>query len=164
MNYLLDANTFIEAKNRYYSMLVCPGYWEWMLKNNVAGQVASIDMVKQELERGNDELKEWSKKNSQMFIGVSDEKTQDTFSEIATYAASLDMKPGALDEFLGCADPWLVAKARATGAVVVTHESYIPGIKKKILIPNVCRYFGVSYMNTFELLHKLEAEFVLGAA
>jgi len=26
MIYLLDANTLIEAKNRYYSMSVCPGY------------------------------------------------------------------------------------------------------------------------------------------
>ena len=30
MTYLLDANTLIEAKNRYYRMTVCPAYWSWV--------------------------------------------------------------------------------------------------------------------------------------
>ena len=34
MNYLLDANTLIEAKNRYDQMSICPGYWDWLPKAN----------------------------------------------------------------------------------------------------------------------------------
>lgn len=34
--YLLDANTFIEAKNRYYSMNICPGFWQWITITNQA--------------------------------------------------------------------------------------------------------------------------------
>ncbi|WP_448218276.1 DUF4411 family protein [Endozoicomonas sp. 2B-B] len=30
MQYLLDANTFIQAKNQYYAMDICPGYWDWL--------------------------------------------------------------------------------------------------------------------------------------
>lgn len=30
MTYLLDTNTLIEAKNRYYRMAVCPAYWRWI--------------------------------------------------------------------------------------------------------------------------------------
>ena len=26
--YALDANVFIEAKNRYYRFNLCPGYWQ----------------------------------------------------------------------------------------------------------------------------------------
>ena len=33
----------------------------------------------------------------------------------------------------------------------------------KFTIPNVCSLFGVPYMNTFELLGKLDARFVLHA-
>ncbi len=29
--HLLDANTFIEAKNTYYSFAVAPGFWGWLL-------------------------------------------------------------------------------------------------------------------------------------
>lgn len=164
MNYLLDSNTFIEAKNRYYGMSICPGYWEWMIRSYQAGHVASIDMVRQELERGNDELRVWVRDNPQIFLEVSDDSTQTSFVEIAEYSASLAMRPGAIEEFLNVADPWLIAKARATGATVVTHERFVPDIKKKILIPNVCEHFGVPYMDTFELLYRLEAEFILGAA
>ena len=28
--YLLDTNVFIEAKNRYYSFDLAPGFWEWL--------------------------------------------------------------------------------------------------------------------------------------
>mgnify|MGYP006298525777 CR=1 FL=1 len=31
MAYLLDANVFIEAKNRYYGMDFCPAFWDWLL-------------------------------------------------------------------------------------------------------------------------------------
>jgi Domain of unknown function (DUF4411) len=37
MKYLLDANTFIEAKNRYYNMTVCPACAEVILDKE-AGQ------------------------------------------------------------------------------------------------------------------------------
>ena len=34
MNHLLDANTLIEAKNRYYGMAICLGFWQWLLLKN----------------------------------------------------------------------------------------------------------------------------------
>ena len=73
------------------------------------------------------------------------------------------MKAGAAEEFLSGADPWLIAKAMVTGATVVTLEVLNPEIKKKFLIPNICAEFGVDWMNTFDMLYKLEARFVLGA-
>ena len=165
MNYLLDANTFIEAKNRYYDMAVCPGYWEWIEQKFAAGEVASVETVGDELLRGNDELKDWAADHKEIFLAVSDEATQESFAEVAAHAAALapEMKPGALEEFLGGADPWLIAKARLGDAVVVTHEQFNPQTRKKILIPNVCKQFGVSCINTFDLLRKLKAEFVLAS-
>jgi len=73
------------------------------------------------------------------------------------------MKPGAMEDFLSGADPWLIAKAMVTNAVIVTHEAYNPEIRRKFLIPNVCQHFNVTYINAFELLHALEAEFALAA-
>lgn len=164
MNYLLDANTFIEAKNRYYSMTICPGYWQWLLQSNTQCGVASIDFIKKELTNGNDELAEWAKENSQLFVANDDEATQLAFGDVVAYVMSLtDMKNGSHEEFLRGADPWLIAKAITTGAVIVTHEKLDKKIKKKILIPNICEHFKVSYINTFELLNDLEARFVMHA-
>ena len=49
MAYLLDSNTFIEAKQRYYDFGVCPGYWKWLTEANSDGRVFSIEKVGDEL-------------------------------------------------------------------------------------------------------------------
>ncbi|AXA56337.1 DUF4411 family protein [Pseudomonas thivervalensis] len=165
MKHLLDANTLIEAKNRYYGMAICPGYWSWLLLQNKAFELASIVSVKDELTKGKDDLAEWAKDNATLFHDISDDQTQAAFGQIAAAIAEQNgkMKVGALEEFLGGADPWLIAKAMTTGAVVVTHEVLNREVKRKFIIPNVCEMFGIPYMNTFELLNKLEARFVLPA-
>ncbi|RCW90405.1 DUF4411 family protein [Marinomonas foliarum] len=166
MKYLLDANTFIEAKGRYYSMTICPAYWQWLLQAHEKQEIESIKMVKDELENGNDELAQWVKDNSQIFISESDAAIQTCFAtQVAPTVYSMThMKDGTHAEFMSGADPWLIATAMATGATIVTQEVYKPDIKKKIHIPNVCESLGVHYMNTFEMLHDLQAEFVLPVA
>lgn len=165
MKYLLDANTFIEAKNRYYHMDICPGYWEWLLQQHHAGMVASISMVQDELLKGNDELHEWANDHGGFFLNVSDDTTQAAFAEVAeyctVYAEEQTLKAGALDDFLGGADPWLIAKAISSSATVVTHEQYNPHTRRKLLIPNISEAFGVQCVDTFGLLHQLGAKFVL---
>lgn len=164
MIYLLDANTLIEAKNRYYRMAVCPAYWTWIQRSHGAGMVSSIDLVGDELMRGNDELAAWSKDQTALFMPVSDDGTQQAFAVIAAHVAEQagQMKPGALDEFLSGADPWLIAKAMALqDAVVVTHEQFNLEMRRKFSIPNICHHFGVQWIDTFELLSRTDARFVL---
>jgi hypothetical protein len=162
MKHLLDANTLIEAKNRYYSMTICPAYWDWLRIQHGAEQLASIIPIKDELTRGKDDLAEWAKENAGLFLSVDDEATQQAFGEVAQLAAQTPgMRPGALDEFLRVADPWLIAKAMTTGATLVTHEVLNLAAKRKFIIPNLCRDLDVRCINTFELLHDLDARFVL---
>jgi hypothetical protein len=52
MAYLLDANVFIEAKNRYYGLDFCPAFWEWLIVSNTSGLVFSIEKVADEIEAG----------------------------------------------------------------------------------------------------------------
>lgn len=164
MTYLLDTNTLIEAKNRYYRMTVCPAYWSWVQRSQGAGIVSSIEPVGAELKRGNDELAEWAKNQDGLFLPVSDVETQQAFARVAAHVASQVgvMKAGALEEFLDGADPWLIAKAMTLqDAVVVTHEQFNPQLRRKFSIPNVCQHFGVSWIDTFELLSRTEARFIL---
>lgn len=164
MIYLLDANTLIEAKNRYYSMTICPGYWTWILQSHSKGAVASIDPVGNELKQGHDELAAWAKQHDQLFWDVSDNETQEAFAKVATHVASQahQMKAGAVDEFLAGADPWLIAKAMTTpDCVLVTHEQFNPQLKRKFSIPNVCQAFGMQWINTFQALDATGAEFRL---
>ncbi len=162
MMYLLDANTLIEAKNRYYSMTICPGYWAWILQSHAHGLVASIDNVAEELRRGNDDLAAWAKLNKDLFWSVSDPETQSAFVTVAAHVASQAglMKAGAVDEFLSGADPWLIAKAMVTpDCVLVTHEQLNLQRKNKFIIPNVCQHFGVPWVDTFAVLEATSAKF-----
>ncbi|RMT83536.1 hypothetical protein ALP41_02038 [Pseudomonas savastanoi pv. nerii] len=105
--FLMDSNTLIEAKNRYYGMTICPAYWQWLLLQNQTFFLASIGPVKDELTKGHDELADWAKNNSTFFQSISDEKTQAEFVKVATLVAQAQgMKTGAMEEFLKGADPW----------------------------------------------------------
>jgi hypothetical protein len=39
--YLVDADVFIEAKNKHYAFDVVPGFWDWLLAANADGMVES---------------------------------------------------------------------------------------------------------------------------
>ncbi len=162
MIYLLDANVYIEAKNRYYRMTVCPGFWDWMDLQFASGQVSSIRMVYDELSKNDDALSEWVKNRQHYFAEADDEKTQEVFTEIVEFVMEhFEYSEPYRSNFLAVADPWLIAKAKTMGATVVTHEVLIPSGSKKVKIPNICREFGVDFCNTFDLLESGAAQFVL---
>ncbi|MHC8322149.1 DUF4411 family protein [Pseudomonas sp. GB2N2] len=163
MNHLLDANTLIEAKNRYYGMAICPGFWQWLLLKNEALALSSIAPVMDELTKGNDELADWAKQNSGFFHITNDDAMQEAFVQMAGLVADQAprMKTGAMEEFLAGADPWLIAKAMTTGATLVSHEVLNRDAKRKFIISNICEQLNVPFLNTFGLLHRLEARFVL---
>lgn len=127
--------------------------------------MGSISMVQDELLKGSDELHDWANQHPDFFLEVGDDATQLAFAEVAEYCATYvetqGMKAGALDDFLGGADPWLIAKAISSAAIIVTHEQYNPHTKRKLLIPNISEAFDVQCLNTFELLHQLGAKFIL---
>lgn len=49
MAYLLDANVFIEAANRYYATDICPGFWQWIEREAATGTILSTQRVRDEL-------------------------------------------------------------------------------------------------------------------
>jgi len=166
MRYLLDSNTFIQAKNFYYNPAFCPAYWEWIQQKNAAAVVSSISFVAEELDKGNDFLATWAKDWDQFFIDVDDQETQQAYQKVVEYVVAHQggMKANAMPDFLSGADPWLIAKAMVIGSTIVTHEKKDPLNKKKFLIPNVAAAFGVKCISTFELLSAESAIFSLPAA
>ncbi|CAN8140837.1 conserved hypothetical protein [uncultured Thiomicrorhabdus sp.] len=161
MRYLLDSNTYIQAKNQYYGMDICPAYWEWLDQQFELGELGSIDMIGRELKDGNDELAEWAKERPGHFVANDDEATQQVFSEIVTSVMAGDYNAGNRDNFLAKADPWIIAKAKSIGATVVSHEALLTPGTKKVKIPNICQEFEVRCISTFQLLRELRAKFVL---
>lgn len=163
MKYLLDANTYIEAKNFYYGMDICPAYWQWLDWQFELGTVASVDMIGRELRDGDDELAQCARQRPAHFVANDDEATQQIFQQILSDVMAGDYNARERDNFLAKADPWIIAKSKAIGATLITHESLLPVTSRKIRIPNICQNIEVPWMNTFQFLRQLNARFVLEA-
>lgn len=159
--YVLDANVFIEAARRYYAFDLAPKFWESLVHHAANGQIQSIDRIKQELERGNDELATWATAQfNNAFASTDEEDVTESYSEVMSWVQAQDQFSGAAKaDFAAGADGWLVAYTKAKGCIVVTHEVLYPDIKRKVPIPNVCEAFGLSYVDTFEMLRELGVRF-----
>lgn len=163
--YLLDANIFIQSHRNHYGMDFVPAFWQWLEHGNGAGVLRSIKKVKEELDRGKDDITDWAVRNGLMFLEM-DVSTGPCLAQLATWAGSdaVDYKDHAVSEFLDSGDYQLVAYAMAHDCTVVTYEVSSPGSKKRIKIPDACAAMGVRCINPFEMLRGESVRFVLEAS
>ena len=160
MNYLIDANVFIQAKNLHYGFDFCPAFWEWLTLANDAQRVFSVEKVGDELLAGNDELAEWARERGVKFFLTPDVEVIDAFGRVSRWVSEQSYEPVAVNTFLQVADSFLVAHALAHQFVVVTHE--IPAdSRKRVKIPNICIGLGIRFMTPYEMLRVERARFVL---
>jgi hypothetical protein len=161
MAYLLDTNVFIEAKNRYYGFEVCPGFWDWLLRQHAAGNAFSVRQVGDELVAGADPLADWARDRGDAFFLPPDAPSLTAMGAVAQWVTAQGAyTPAAVNTFLQAADYYLVAHALARGYTAVTQEVPRPSVHR-VMIPNVCVGLGIPYVNTFQMLSRERARFVL---
>lgn len=158
--FLIDTNVFIDSHRRHYAMDLCPGFWDCLEHYCQEGRLMSIDRVRDEISEG-DPLDDWIKQApSELFVSTAEADVAETFGEMMAWVNDNgQFQPSAKAAFASVADGWLVAYAKVHELVVVTEEAFRPDSKRSVKIPNVCEEFGVSYMNTFEMLHSLKVRF-----
>lgn len=158
--YVLDSSVFIQAHRLYYAFDLVPSFWNTLLKLADGGLILSIDRVKDELNRGNedDRLREWANHHfNRWFMSTDQEEVIQSYKEIIEWSVQQEQyKDYAKKEFASVTDGWLIAYAKTYNYVVVTEEVYSAEKKSKIPIPNVCKAFGITYVNTFGMLRNLK--------
>ena len=65
--FLLDANTLMTASRFFYAYDLVPSFWEIFGEEIKAGNIILLDMVKNEIDKGQDELKEWISEREEDF-------------------------------------------------------------------------------------------------
>ena len=157
MAYVLDANIFIEAARRYYAFDIAPSFWQALLQQARDGYVLSIDRVKNEIERGNDELSKWVKNDFHpWFASTAEMDVVGSYRKVMSWVQRQNQfSNAARTSFASGADGWVIAYAISKGCIVVTHERFNPNIKRKVPIPNVCMAFKLKYVDTFQMLRDL---------
>jgi hypothetical protein len=159
MAYLLDANVYIEAHQRYYGMDLCPGFWAWLEEAHAFGNVITLDKVRDELLKKEDSLSAWVEGRSEGFFTDLDDGMKQSLGEVAIWAVNQDFHQSAVSDFLSKADYFLVAHAKTHGHSIVTWEKHKGG-KSKIKIPTVCDALALAKpLDTFEMLKKEKVTF-----
>jgi predicted nucleic acid-binding protein len=156
--HLLDANAFMEASRLYYSFRIAPGYWDWLVEQFNAGEIASVEAVYNEIKAGSGDLVTWARSSALDGFWLPDTAASIAATrDLVTWANHPDrpFKQAAVEEFMASADLRLAAQARAMGATVVTRETSDPGCKKRVKLPDAAKSVGVKCIQPFVVYERL---------
>ncbi len=162
--FLVDADVFISAKNLYYAFDLCPGFWNSLIHHGKVGNIRSIDRIRSELlaGRNTEKLVQWVKDDlpKGFFLVTNGEEVLSAYENVMLW---VQRNPQYFDQakakFATEADGWLVAYAMAHGGIVVTNEQPRPQAKNRVLLPDVCNHFNVTYQDPFLMLRELAIQF-----
>jgi len=152
--YCLDTNVFVEGWNRYYSMELCPKYWDILDRLAQEKRIFSPIEVRREIEKTDDGLSAWIKSRPYIFVDIDIVVQKHLRDIMASHGRLVDsIKQRSI------ADPWVIAFARAKGAVVVTKETPAGPDSRRVKIPDVCNALGVPWMNDFDFAREIGIRF-----
>ena len=162
--FLVDSNSFMTPFRFYYAFDLVPAYWKELNKHINSGRIVVLDIVKDEIDKGNDDLAKWIADLDQLTVVPKvTEKTVGCYQEVMRYVAECGLyKESAVHTWApgNVADPWFIASAKANGYTIVTEEKSSTGLSKKTpnkgaKIPDVAKYFGVKTVDVFDMMRKL---------
>lgn len=163
--FLIDSNSFIEPKNKYYSFDFAPGFWSQFAKHIKLKDIVVLDMVKDEIEKGEDELSQWVKGiEIPELISRKDGAIISKYGEIINNIAQNPCyRQSAVHEWSrdSVADPWLIAAAAVRGYTLITFEQSAGGLNPKTpcnyaKIPDVANIFKVKTKDLFYMMRELK--------
>lgn len=162
--FLVDTNSFIKPYRQYYAFDLVPTYWDKLSKYIDKGRIILLDIVKEEIDKGNDDLKDWvDKQNGFEICKHVTKEIIDKYQEVLQYIQNCGLyMERALHAWANedVADPWLIAAASVNGYTIITLESPSGGLSPKnknreARIPDVAKAFGVKTNNLFYMMRQL---------
>lgn len=154
MSYLLDTNIFIRCKNEM-PMDIFHGFWQCLADLAKNGQIFSSVKVKEEIDKGNDELKQWCADELPKGFFMPFDAFEE-YSRLMTWVNGKSVYTvAAKQQFASVADAYLVATAAEKGMKVVSFETPDPSCKRRVKIPDACLSIDVEYCSLNDLFHEL---------
>lgn len=154
--FVLDTNIFVEAKNEFYAMDICPGFWTCLIHLSQADRVVSIDQVLKEIRAYEDDLTEWAKAApGTLFRTTRRSDIANAYRDLMDWVwrQSRYRKRAKLD-FARAADGCVTAYAKVEGAAVVTQETFSAVAQRRVPLPNPCAEFEIDCLRTFDMLRE----------
>lgn len=159
--FIFDTNTFITASRQFYGFDIAPGFWDW-IRDPALLDAASSAHVKAEIDAGRypleeDLLKQWAAEVHANFWLDDTPAVVDAMKELTEWVEAPERiyTQPAREDFLRSVDYRLIAQAKVSGAVLVTHEISDPNCKRKVKIPDACRAVGAASTDPFSAYRAL---------
>jgi len=144
--YCFDTSAFLNAWRKHYPPDTFRSFWENLSELIASGNLIATEVVLFELEKKDDEVLQWAKQNSGMFIPL-DETVQIRASEILNEFPRLTKKKSDRTE----ADAFVIALADISSSTVVTYEQ-LRGSTNNPKIPHVCRFYGIRCISLIDVI------------
>lgn len=162
--FLLDANTFITPFQSYYPFDFASGFWMQLKPKLKLDSVYVLDVAKNEVMKGGDELSEWF--GAIPDANIIDRRNASIVAKYGEILRFLQESPLYSDKALrnwsdvNVADPWLIATASVLRYTMITFETSAGTISAnnpsgKPKIPDIARKFDVKCENLFYFMRKM---------
>ena len=162
--FLIDTNSFIEPYNKYYSFDLAANFQKQLKYHIEIGNIALLDVVKDEISKGKDELSQWL--NDIDILEEIDHRTPDIISNYSRVLQEIQDNPNYKETALAnwaqetVADALLIATALTNNYTIITFErgQRIPNRKdvfKNAKIPDVAEDLGVKVADLYYLMRTL---------
>lgn len=162
--YVADTSFLIEIHRRYPEKML-PGIWKDIEALIRAGRIVAPEYVKSEINRQDDDLKDWVNTNSGMFENIGPELLATTGIVVNRFprtAHAMSLKPDHADPFVVGLAMKLAKQSHfepRTVVVVAEEKSKLPGnpdlrdaeIEK---IPDVCEKLGITCIGHLEVFKR----------
>ena len=159
MQYLLDANVVIDADRDYYPIDRVPEFWDWLLYQATQGKIAIPVQMYDEIVAGSGLLVDWLRENKTSFVlslrpdvskvrnvilkGYTADPTEDEIQKIGK------------DPFIVAYALVLLGNGKET-TVVTTEVSKPKAQRANRQLPDVCKTFDVTCINTYTMIKELD--------
>lgn len=148
MSYCIDTSAIIEPWVRLYPPDLFPSLWENLERLVDDGSLIAPEEVFHELNKKEDDIFQWARERSKMFVPLSTEVQLAVKEILAEFPKLVDTMSGR-----SRADPFVIALAKVSGRTVLTYEKH-SGTDQRPRIPNVCAHFGIRCMGIVQLIRE----------
>lgn len=162
--FLIDTNSFIEPYNNYYPFDLAANFWKQLKQHIELGNIVLLDMVKDEINKGEDDLSQWLNG-----VKISEEIDHRVPNILSNYGRVLQeiqdnpiYKETALENWSQetVADAWLIATALTNNYTIITFEKgqrihNSNNVYKNAKIPDVAEDLGVKVADLYYMMRTL---------
>ncbi len=162
--YLLDTNSLITPYKTYYPFDFAKKFWDQMHQAIDRGNILILDLVYEEVKKGDDQLSEWMNElDSSLILNHIQPAIITRYAEILQHIQTSNFyKEKALLDWSksDAADPWLIATACTYGYRIITFETKngnlnIVNKSARAKIPDVCSVLGVACEDLYSMMRNL---------